>query len=99
MPVYVIGQLTIHDRDRYQPYLDGFLPSFERHGGQLLATSAGAQTVLEGTWAGAATVVMQFPDRDAALAWYNDPDYQALCRHRHAAAAANLVLVDGVCGD
>ena len=36
MPAYVIGQLDIHDPEAYQEYLDRFLPSFQRHGGELL---------------------------------------------------------------
>ena len=96
MTAYVIGQLDIFDRAGYQAYLDGFMPSFERHGGTLLATSAQETQVLEGSWAHPATVLMAFPDRGAARAWYEDPEYQALCEIRRRTARCNLVVLDGL---
>ena len=96
MPAYVIGQLDIFDRDAFQLYLDGFMPSFTRHGGQLLAVSAGETTVIEGSWGGPRTVVMRFPDRAAAEAWHADPEYRELTKLRHAAARTNLAIVDGL---
>lgn len=99
MPAYVIGQIHIRDRAAYQAYLDGFSPSFERHGGVLLAGSAQATQVLEGTWAHPCTVVLRFPDAAAARAWYADPDYQAIVGVRWANAETNLVIVDGADGE
>ncbi|WP_135505972.1 DUF1330 domain-containing protein [Roseovarius aestuariivivens] len=96
MPAYVIGQLDIHDPDAYQAYLEGFLPSFERHGGELLATSAAKTEVLEGTWALPRTVIMRFPSVAAAKAWHSDPDYVELAKIRHRTASANLVVVEGI---
>lgn len=96
MPDYVVGQLEIHDPDAYQAYLDGFTPSFERHGGELLATSREETSVLEGTWSLPRTVIMRFPSVEAAQAWYADPDYQALVAIRQRTAKANLVLVNGI---
>ena len=96
MPAYVIGQLDIFDPEAYQAYLDGFMPSFTRHGGQLLATSGGETTVLEGSWGGPKTVLMRFPDRAAAEAWHSDPEYRELTKIRHATARTNLVIVDGL---
>lgn len=96
MSAYVIGQLQIHEPEEYQAYLDGFMPAFERHGGELLATSKQQTEVLEGTWALPRTVLMRFPNVEAARAWYADPEYQALCEIRHRTADANLVIVDGI---
>ena len=96
MPAYVIGQLDIRNPTAYQSYLDGFMPSFTRHGGELLATSRNETELLEGTWALPRTVIMRFPNVNAARAWYNDPDYQQLAAIRHKAADANLVIVDGI---
>jgi len=96
MSAYVIAQIRIDDPDRYQSYLAGFMPIFERHGGELLVTSSSPVEVIEGSWDLGRTVVMKFPSAKAARAWKDDPDYQALAQHRHAAAQANLILVDGV---
>ena len=96
MAAYVIGQLEIHDPERYKSYLAGFMPIFERHNGELLATTGGETTVIEGRWGHPRTVVMKFPNRAAAERWLNDPDYKALAEHRYASAHCNLAMVDGV---
>ena len=96
MSTYVIAQLEVHDPDAYQAYLDGFMPSFERHGGELLATSRQETIVLEGTWSLPRTVIMRFPSPAHAKSWYADPEYQELAKIRHKTASANLVIVDGI---
>jgi len=96
MPAYVIAQLEIADPDGYQAYLAGFMPIFERHGGKLLATSRQDVVVWEGQWASPKSVIMQFPDRAAAEAWHDDPEYIELAKIRHATARTNLVLIDGI---
>ena len=96
MSAFVVGQLRINDPIEYQKYLDGFLPSFERHGGELLATSKNETKVLEGQWSLPRTVIMRFPNFEAAENWYEDPEYQVLCQIRHRTADANLVVVEGL---
>jgi len=38
MSAYVLAQIQINDPDEYSNYLAGFMPIFERHGGEFLAT-------------------------------------------------------------
>jgi len=96
MSAYMVAQIEIHDPERYQAYLAGFLPIFERYGGELLATSKSETEVIEGEWATPRTVIMKFPSLDQAHRWHADPDYQALAEHRRQSARANLVLVEGI---
>ena len=96
MAAYVVGQLEIFDKGRYQSYLAGFMPIFERHGGELLATTSGETTVVEGEWGFPRTVVMKFPGRSEAEAWLADPEYKELAEHRYSSARCNLAIVDGV---
>jgi len=93
---YVIGQLEIYDEVRYRSYLAGFMPIFQRHGGELLATTSGETTVVEGEWGFPKTVVMKFPSRTKAEEWLADPEYRELAKHRHNSAKCNLALVDGI---
>lgn len=95
---YMVAQIRITDPGRYRQYLAGFMPIFERHGGELLATSAQETVVLEGKWCHPRTVIMRFPSAAHARAWYGDPDYRALAEHRHHSAEANLVMVEGIDG-
>ena len=96
MPAYVIGQLEIFDPEGYKAYLAGFMPIFERHGGELLASSSAETEVVEGNWDYPRTVLMRFPDLAAAKAWLADPDYRTLAQHRYATARANLAIVEGI---
>lgn len=96
MTAYVIGQLNIHSPEEYQEYLNGFLPSFSRHGGELLATSKQDTEVIEGSWAHPKTVLMRFPSVEAAHAWHSDPEYQELAKIRRRTADTNLVVIEGI---
>ncbi|MEM7303864.1 MAG: DUF1330 domain-containing protein [Pseudomonadota bacterium] len=96
MPAYVIGQLDIHDPEAYQAYLGGFMPCFEKHGGELLATSRAETEILEGSWAMPRTVIMRFPSVEKAKEWHSDPEYLELAKIRHQTASTNLAVIDGI---
>ena len=96
MSAYMIAQIEIHDPEEYQNYLAGFMPIFQRYGGELLATTKNDTTVIEGEWAYPKTVIMKFPNVDKAREWHHDPEYIQLAKHRHRSARANLVLIGGM---
>ena len=96
MAAYVIGQLEIFDEVRYKSYLAVFMPIFQRYGGELLATTSGKTTVVEGEWGFPSTVVMKFPSRTKAEEWLADPEYRELAEHRHNSAKCNLAVIEGV---
>ncbi|MCZ6458287.1 MAG: DUF1330 domain-containing protein [Gammaproteobacteria bacterium] len=95
MPIYIVAQINIEDRDTYARYEAGFMEIFDRYEGELLAVDE-AVTELEGSWEYTRTVIIQFPDEAAARSWYDSDDYQALAQHRFAASAANLAIVQGL---
>ena len=92
-PAYIVAQINIHDTDRYSKYGAEFGPIFVRHQGEGVAFSGVKPMVLEGEWDYNRTVVVRFPSEEAALAWYNDPDYQRIAKHRWAASDANIILI------
>ena len=96
MPAYVLAQLDVHDPEAYKSYVEGFMPSFRRHGGELLAASRAETEILEGSWAMPGTVVMRFPSLEDARAWFNDPEYREVAKIRHRTASTNLVMIDGI---
>ncbi len=95
MSVYIIAQVTIHDRERYDRYEAGFLEIFSKYAGELLAVDEAPET-LEGKWPCTRTVLLRFPDKDEARRWYGSPEYQELAQHRYAAADANIVVAQGL---
>ncbi len=41
-------------------------------------------------------VILEFPDQDAARAWYYSPEYQARIPHRQRAAPYRAFIVEGL---
>lgn len=94
MSAYIVARITINDRARYAQYEAGFMDIFAAHTGKLLAVDEQPQ-VLEGEWQCTRTVLAEFPDKDAALAWYRSDDYQSLAEHRFAASDGEIALLQG----
>jgi uncharacterized protein (DUF1330 family) len=95
MAVFIINNMTIHDPAEYRIYVKAFMPISERAGGKVLAVKD-APVPLEGQWPFDRTVLLEFPSRDAMERWVNSPEYQAIARHRHAATASNVLVLDGL---
>lgn len=95
MPVYLIAQIEISDRQEYDVYQAGFMDIFARYQGELLAVDERTRT-LEGEWPYTRTVVLRFPDQAELDRWYQSSEYQALARHRFAASKGNVVAVQGL---
>ena len=51
--------------------------------------------VLEGAWPGT-VVLLEFPDADAATAWYESEAYQAILPLRTRHIDGDVILFDGV---
>lgn len=98
MTVYVIAQLTIHDRAGYDRYQDGFMAVFEKFDGTMLSVDE-EPMVLEGEFTATRSVLIGFPSKAQAMAWMTSPDYQAIAKHRIAASTANTILVKGFTPD
>lgn len=54
-----------------------------------------APQLLEGSWHGDQTVVLEFDSVDAARAWYDSEAYQTAAKLRQGAAQCNAVIVAG----
>ena len=94
MPVFIVAQITIHDRATYANYEAGFGAIFARYEGQMLSVDDNPE-VLEGEWPHSRTVIIQFPSADEAKRWFDSPEYQALAEHRKAASIGNIALLKG----
>jgi uncharacterized protein (DUF1330 family) len=99
MTVYALAQLRIHDRGRYERYMNNFVARFTevfgKFGGKMLAADD-APRVLEGEWWDRNKVVlMEFPDADAFTAWAASPEYNEIAVDRKAGAEAVVLLIRG----
>jgi uncharacterized protein (DUF1330 family) len=92
---YVIITEDIHDPEGMAAYSKESGPTLGRHqAGVLVATQE--WELLEGSWHGQKTVVLEFESREAALAWYRSPEYQKAAQLRHASSTSNAVVLDGL---
>ena len=95
MPAYVIYQGEVTDPERYEKYKPLSAASITAAGGRFLVRG-GAFEVLEGEAPAGRTVLIEFPDRDAAIAWYRSDEYGEARKVRQGASVARLYVVDGL---
>jgi uncharacterized protein (DUF1330 family) len=95
MPVYIINNMTIHDRAEYDAYLRAFMDVFRKFNGQVLAAQD-APSPLEGTWPYDRTIVLSFPSHEDAARWYESPEYKEIVIHRFNGTTSNVVILDGL---
>jgi uncharacterized protein (DUF1330 family) len=91
---YVIGQITVTNPEGYAYYASQVPGTIEAAGGHYLVRG-GQMTQLEGQSQGNRHVVLEFPSRKAAEAWYHGVAYQAILPHRLQNSIGSLLLVDG----
>lgn len=96
MAAYMIVTAAIHDREKF---ITGYGPAaanlIGQFGGEYLIRGPGAE-LLEGDFGdGAGVVVSKWPDRAAAKAFWNSPEYAEVKKLREGLADVQVILVDG----
>ncbi|MGO8768381.1 MAG: DUF1330 domain-containing protein [Mycobacterium sp.] len=89
---YIILTEAIKDPEGMKAY--GKAAGAAMGGATILAVDT-APEVIEGTWHGDQTIVLEFESVDAARAWYESEAYQKAARLRQAAADCNAVIIAG----
>ncbi len=91
---YLVGQITVTHPEGYAVYSAQVPKTIAAFGGKYLVRG-GHATQLEGYPQGARNVVIEFPSREIAEAWYNSDAYQSIIEHRTNNSRGVLALVDG----
>jgi uncharacterized protein (DUF1330 family) len=94
MAAYFICTMTIHDPDNYKNYTALTPETVARFGGKFLTRGDKVMTV-EGPEFTERLVILEFPDRETALSWYHDADYQTACAFRRASSQGRMILQEG----
>ena len=94
MSTYIIAQMQVHDIETYRDYAAKVPPTVAAFGGKILAASDTAE-VREGTQPYPRTVLVEFPDMEAAGAWYESDEYQAILPLRQKSTTGTLFMVEG----
>lgn len=96
IPSYAVAYLRNVDFGaeiiRYMREIDDTLRPF---GGEFLV-HGGEVDVREGHWGDGTLVIIRFPDREAAVGWYESVDYQRILPLRVANSDSITALVEGV---
>jgi uncharacterized protein (DUF1330 family) len=92
---YVIITEDIHDPEGMAAYSKVSGGSLAEFGGRPLVVDASVE-VIEGTWPGTRTIVIEFESPERAREWYGSASYQAALPLRLAAAASNAIVATGV---
>ena len=95
MKALCIVYLNVDDWEGYDRYRSQVVPTLEPYGVKVLVRG-GAFTTVEGEMPFDRIVVLEFPSRDAAEAWYHSDAYQAVLPIRLAATRCQFVIVDAV---
>ena len=91
MGAYVIASYDIVDQEGYKDYVPGVLPLLTKHGGQVVAADYNVQT-LEGDKR-SVYVILKFNSEEAALNWYNDPEYKDVKKIRMGSCNNNNLVL------
>lgn len=91
----LVGEIEVHDPDKYKEYAAKVPAVVAQYGGQYLVRG-GDMEVLEGEWPDRRIVVIRFPSMARAREWYFSSEYEPLKAVRMSASTGNLVFVEGV---
>ncbi len=90
MAAYVVVQGTIKDQEKMLEYRAAAGPTVSKHSGKILCR--GPSEVLSGDNPHKLMVVLEFPSKEAARAWYNSAEYQAIVSTREAGLESTFTL-------
>ncbi len=91
---YIMGHITVKDPEAYKEYVERDTPILNALGGQFVIRG-GQSEVPEGETL-QRHVLIEFPSYEAALAAYNDPEYQEVAEIRRRNADSVIIVVEGV---
>lgn len=95
MAAYVLAEVQITNPEGYKEYTAVVPATIAQYGGKFLARG-GAVQALEGEWPQVRRVIIEFPSKEAALAWYHSSEYAKPKAMRQANSQGRLLLLEGV---
>ena len=97
LPVYMVANLLVTDKEEYRTYEKGFFSILKKHGGNLITYDDDAETFEGDSPRNGRMIILKFPSEQAAKDWYKDPEYQALSEYRRAGTKLKfLTMVRGI---
>jgi len=92
---YVIGEIDVTDAVTYEEFRKKITVLNAKYSGKFLVR-AGKVEALDGDWKPERLIVIEFPSKAKALAWFRSPQFAPLQDMRRKASRGKLVLVEGL---
>jgi uncharacterized protein (DUF1330 family) len=94
MTAYIIADVDVTDEAVYEEYKTLSGPALAQYGGRFVVRG-GNPAPVEGGWETKRIVVCEFPDREAAMRFWDSPEYRKARAVRGPVSVFRSVLVDG----
>lgn len=95
MTYYAIVGVTLMDDSWVEEYLPAVTALVHKHGGNYLARTMTMERLEGDAELPSVFVIIEWPSKEAAQAFYADPEYQPYLQKRLAGAKNDFVLVAG----
>ena len=95
MTAYVIASINVTDPEKYKNYMAVSPAAVAAAGGKFIVRGGNLE-ILEGDWSRPRVVIIEYPTREAAKAFYGSALYVAARAERAGAAEFSMIVVDGV---
>jgi uncharacterized protein (DUF1330 family) len=95
MSAFIIVEVEVLDKQRYETYKQMVPPSLEAYGGKFLVRGGSVET-LEGEWSPKRLVILEFSSMEEAKAWWESQEYSEAKAVRQASANTQMILAEGV---
>ena len=97
LPVYMVVNLSIKNKDEYRKYEKGFFSILKKHGGIFVTYDDNAENFEGDSPRDGRMIIFKFPSEKYAKDWYSDPEYQSLAKFRRAGTKLEfLTMVKGI---
>ena len=95
MSAYIIASIHVTDPEKYKNYMALSPGAIAAAGGKFIVRGGNLE-ILEGDWSRPRIVIIEWPTRDAATAFYDSALYSSARAAREGAAEFSMIVVDGV---
>lgn len=95
MKYYCVAELDVTDQSWVPGYVQEVTKLVERYGGRYLARTSKVEKLEGAGKVPQVYLIIEWPSRDAALAFYESEEYEPYRRSRLEGAVSELVLVAG----
>ena len=95
MTYYAVVRVTLIDDSWVEEYLPAVTALVHKHGGNYLARTMTMERLEGDAELPSVFVIIEWPSKEAAQAFYADPEYRPYLEKRRAGAENDFVLVAG----